>query len=341
MDLQRKTLKLFYCDGDMHTSLRHQGSRTVFRVAGQSLAELRVGTVDSVSLLSVNNAGSVVGVAQESERAQFDYTAYGHCSSLSSGRSSLGFNGEYYDDLLQGYMLGNGYRLFNGMRFNSPDSFAPFRVLNAYGYCGDPVNYSDPSGHAPFPLFFFTRRSYFKMKRVMTSAQHMIKKMDISGTKPYDPALSRATVNRNIETRIANMQKLAGQVERVKNKEGSRAYRELSRKYEVGSTIADYRKSLENYKARLDALRSRHATERVAYVERLNHNRPIQHQISQLVQQVGEERGKMKSGNKFDADLSSDALARLEKERDRYNAPYEKTINDLNERIAALRSGLQ
>lgn len=49
----------------------------------------------------------------------------------------------------------------------------------------------------------------------------------------------------------------------------------------------------------------------------------------------------MKSGNKFDADLSSDALARLEKERDRYNAPYEKTINDLNEKIAALRSGLQ
>lgn len=341
MDLQRKTLKLFYCDGDMHTSLRDQGSRTVFRVAGQSLAELRIGAVDSVSLLSVNNSGSVVGVAQESEREQFDYTAYGHCPSLSSGRSSLGFNGEYYDDLLQGYMLGNGYRLFNGMRFNSPDSFAPFRVLNAYSYCGDPVNYSDPSGHAPFPLFFFTRRSYFKMKRVMTSAQEMTRRMNASGKNPYHPALSPATVNRKIEARIAITQKLTGQVERVNNKKESRAFLELSRKYKVESTISDYRESLGNYKARLDALRSRHATERVAYLKRLDHNRPIELQISELVKQVGEKQDKIKYGNKFEADLSDDVLARLEEKRKRYNAPYEKDINDLNKQIAALRSDLQ
>ncbi|WP_085665008.1 MULTISPECIES: RHS repeat-associated core domain-containing protein [Pseudomonas] len=148
MGLQRKTVSLFYCDGDIHARLRDQDSRTVFRGGEQALAEWTGSAVQNVSLLSVNKSGSVNGVGHQGRWERFDYTAYGHCSSLSAGRSLLGFNGEYYDNLIQGYMLGNGYRFFNRMRFNSPDSFAPFKVLNAYGYCdGDPINYTDSSGH--------------------------------------------------------------------------------------------------------------------------------------------------------------------------------------------------
>ncbi|SNS02031.1 RHS repeat-associated core domain-containing protein [Pseudomonas japonica] len=70
-------------------------------------------------------------------------------------RGLPGFNGEWPESPTGHYLLGHGYRAYNPMvmRFNSPDSESPFRRggLNAYGYClGDPVNLTDPDGHAPF-----------------------------------------------------------------------------------------------------------------------------------------------------------------------------------------------
>lgn len=64
-----------------------------------------------------------------------------------------GFNGQLPDPLTGHYLLGHGYRAYNPvlMRFNSPDNLSPFAEggVNAYAYCrGDPVNHSDPSGHA-------------------------------------------------------------------------------------------------------------------------------------------------------------------------------------------------
>ncbi|OKB66575.1 hypothetical protein BHU62_11920 [Serratia marcescens] len=63
-----------------------------------------------------------------------------------------GFNGERPDPVSGTYHLGNGYRAYNPalMRFNCPDSLSPFGAsgINPYAYCaGDPVNFSDPSGH--------------------------------------------------------------------------------------------------------------------------------------------------------------------------------------------------
>jgi RHS repeat-associated protein len=68
--------------------------------------------------------------------------------------STLAFNGELFDDRLGGYSLGNGRRLYNPrlMRFCIPDSLSPFHIggINSYAYCqGDPINFTDPSGHAP------------------------------------------------------------------------------------------------------------------------------------------------------------------------------------------------
>lgn len=66
--------------------------------------------------------------------------------------SILGFNGEHRDTVSGNTFLGNGYRAHipTLMRFNCPDSRAPFGTgnINPYVYCaGDPVNRADPSGH--------------------------------------------------------------------------------------------------------------------------------------------------------------------------------------------------
>ncbi|WP_115586282.1 RHS repeat-associated core domain-containing protein [Cedecea davisae] len=63
-----------------------------------------------------------------------------------------GFNGERIDPVSGNYHLGNGYRAYNPVlgRFNCPDSLSPFGAggINPYVYCGgDPVNYTDPTGH--------------------------------------------------------------------------------------------------------------------------------------------------------------------------------------------------
>lgn len=63
-----------------------------------------------------------------------------------------GFNGERGDPASGNYHPGNGYRTYSPrlMRFTCPDSLSPFGAggINPYAYCaGDPVNFTDPSGH--------------------------------------------------------------------------------------------------------------------------------------------------------------------------------------------------
>ena len=83
------------------------------------------------------------------------YSVYGYQYGRLEISGRLGFNGELREGRLGWYLLGNGYRAYNPvlMRFHSPDSLSPFGKggLNAYMYCvGDPVNFSDPTGHMPF-----------------------------------------------------------------------------------------------------------------------------------------------------------------------------------------------
>lgn len=71
-----------------------------------------------------------------------------------------GFNGERADPLNGNYHLGNGNRAWNPrlMRFTCPDSLSPFGAggINPYAYCaGDPVNFTDPSGHLGRPDYFW------------------------------------------------------------------------------------------------------------------------------------------------------------------------------------------
>ena len=82
----------------------------------------------------------------------FSYTAHGYRPLDNNNRSFMGFNGEPLDSVTGLYHLGNGYRAYNPttMRFHLPDSQSPFGAggINSYSYCSDPINYSDPTGHA-------------------------------------------------------------------------------------------------------------------------------------------------------------------------------------------------
>jgi len=112
---------------------------------------------DSTILLATSSSQSVVREVGVKDADTITYLPFGTLHIWSRICSVLGFNGQYCEQSTGHYLLGNGYRAFNPrlMRFNSPDSFSPFGEggLNAYCYVGnDPLNKSDPSGHAPTVL---------------------------------------------------------------------------------------------------------------------------------------------------------------------------------------------
>ncbi|MBV6752496.1 hypothetical protein KV580_19425 [Pseudomonas chlororaphis] len=86
----------------------------------------------------------------------FSYTAHGYRPLNNNDHSFLGFNGEPIDLATGLYHLGNGYRAYNPitLRFHLPDSQSPFGEggINSYSYCSDPINYSDPTGHAGYRI---------------------------------------------------------------------------------------------------------------------------------------------------------------------------------------------
>ncbi|SFL63742.1 RHS repeat-associated core domain-containing protein [Pseudomonas sp. NFACC46-3] len=103
-------------------------------------------------LLAADDKHSILAEVSESQTRSIAYSAYGQQSTQQMISTKLGFNGELREARLGWYFLGKGYRVYNPvlMRFHSPDSLSPFGKggLNAYMYCvGDPVNFSDPTGH--------------------------------------------------------------------------------------------------------------------------------------------------------------------------------------------------
>ncbi|MDH0729347.1 RHS repeat-associated core domain-containing protein [Pseudomonas sichuanensis] len=115
-------------------------------------------------MLQTDAAGSVFGERGVAS-TRLAYTAYGQLPDLAR-IGLLGFTGQMLQRDLQGYLLGNGHRLYNPqlMRFVCPDTLSPFGEggVNTYAYCeGDPVNNVDPSGRIAFPniLKFLRLRS--------------------------------------------------------------------------------------------------------------------------------------------------------------------------------------
>lgn len=106
-------------------------------------------------LLATDNKNSILAEIVCGKPNSISYSAYGQQSGQQEVATRLGFNGELREAQIGWYLLGNGYRAYNPrlMRFHSPDSWSPFGRggLNAYMYCvGDPVNFSDPTGHGRF-----------------------------------------------------------------------------------------------------------------------------------------------------------------------------------------------
>ncbi|MGG1943546.1 RHS repeat-associated core domain-containing protein [Trinickia sp. NRRL B-1857] len=119
------------------------------------------GANSGVWLTSADHAGSVLGASNGTAKPeQFGYSPYGERSAAESA-TVLGYDGEYRDEVIQGYLLGNGYRAYlpSLMRFTSQDNMSPFLAggINPYAYCsGDPINYSDPTGH--FNIFHIFKK---------------------------------------------------------------------------------------------------------------------------------------------------------------------------------------
>ncbi|MCE1117159.1 MULTISPECIES: RHS repeat-associated core domain-containing protein [Pseudomonas] len=142
----------FYQHQQMVTVAVDGVCRSIFQAGEQLLAERR--QVGKAMLLATDKQRSVVQ-GRDAEGNAFkpiSYTPYGDSPGKDSDEGILGYTGEQRDGVLPGYWLGNGYRCYWTAlgRFGSADSWSPFGRggINAYAYCsGDPVNYSDPSGH--------------------------------------------------------------------------------------------------------------------------------------------------------------------------------------------------
>lgn len=105
----------------------------------------------SEALLLQVDGVSNIHAERGSRQRQWSFGPYGQLPPQGAV-GGLRFVGQWFDPVVQGYLLGSGKRLFNPalMRFSSPDSLSPFGRggVNAYMYCGgDPVNHTDPSGN--------------------------------------------------------------------------------------------------------------------------------------------------------------------------------------------------
>lgn len=143
----------FYQSGNLITLKTDDYHRSIFRSTKHIFAEYPTDSARQCELLAADTKNSIISAHDSAEKEEHAYTAFGHSANLPSLRTLQGFNGEQIDRALGAYQLGLGYRTYSPglMRFQSPDSLSPFGKggINCYTYCGgDPVNYTDPTGHA-------------------------------------------------------------------------------------------------------------------------------------------------------------------------------------------------
>lgn len=190
MNRSPKRSLFFYQDDKLLTRLQGDEPCSLFRMGDITLAERNVkGTAST--LLASDIKGSTFGTEQADANHSHAYTPYGFCAEL---YSLLGFNGEYFDRVLGGY-LPHSYRIYNSrlMRFHSTDDLSPFLKggLNPYTFCsGDPINYTDPTGHTrQFNIKSFT---YIETSTTKTSVKVIgpSRKLVITNTTTIDtPAI--------------------------------------------------------------------------------------------------------------------------------------------------------
>lgn len=156
-------LGIFYQNDKVQTLLQADHATTVVNTPQTVLAQCSANAHQAATmLLGTDQQASPISESDLNERRAAGYTPYGLESAL---QGCVGFTGQLRAGGLQGYLLGNGYRFYDPMlmRFHSPDALSPFSIggLNCYAYCGgDPVNFSDPTGHMErVPMASHTSRS--------------------------------------------------------------------------------------------------------------------------------------------------------------------------------------
>ena len=144
---------LRFYEGNRLSDTVHDGQHTQVLNCRGPLGQQTPGDDTKTLLLLTDIKNSVIAENQGSDLRTAVYTAYGERSSAHALKSLVAFNGEVLDPASGWYLLGRGYRAYNPslMRFHSPDSMSPFRPggINCYMYCsGNPIAFSDPTGHA-------------------------------------------------------------------------------------------------------------------------------------------------------------------------------------------------
>ena len=147
-------VRRFYCKNRLSTEIQGAMRQSIFQFGDQLLAQQQGldGALETTLLATDQQRSVLQALKANCQNERITYSPYGHRPSASGLHSLLGFAGERPDTFTRHYLLGNGYRAFNPilMRFTSPDNLSPFGKgdVNAYAYClGDPVNFSDPTGH--------------------------------------------------------------------------------------------------------------------------------------------------------------------------------------------------
>jgi RHS repeat-associated protein len=210
-------LQRFYCKSRLATEVEGTIGYSIVQHDDLLLAQQqRRSELVETALLATGLQRSVLQTVKAGQqRHAFAYSPYGHRPAENGLSSLLGFNGERPDPVTGHYLLGKGYRAFNPMlmRFNSPDSLSPFGRggINAYAYCnGDPVNFSDPSGHFPNPFrklikHINKRISHTKINKEMDK---IISKINVAHEKFLDDFNSDAIFKKDT---IAEQRKLIEQ----------------------------------------------------------------------------------------------------------------------------------
>ncbi|MBV4496811.1 sugar-binding protein [Pseudomonas sp. SWRI12] len=184
----------FYRNGTPVNSVGATQSRTYVSADGVMLAEHQEGAGPKSLLLAGDYSGSVLREVDGGEVREIAYAAYGYRDAEQSVASRPGYNGEVRDET-GWYLLGNGYRAFNPrlMRFHSPDSWSPFGEggVNAYAYCRDPVNFTDPTGHGVLSSL----RKFFGFKSKSSVAKRVDVDFGDPGLKSAMPDAKRVKYN--------------------------------------------------------------------------------------------------------------------------------------------------
>ncbi|WP_338799073.1 RHS repeat-associated core domain-containing protein [Pseudomonas monteilii] len=164
MLIRASTRKFLYQNGELSTIITNKESLTIFRHTTTLLSERS--TTHGQALTAGDQSNSTLIRTSAEKKETHAYSPYGHESYFHTAFTTIGFNGKPFDNFLEGYILGNGHRLFKPatMRFCSPDEISPFGAggLNAYAYCsGDPTNFHDPSGRSRAALLFKALKKIF------------------------------------------------------------------------------------------------------------------------------------------------------------------------------------